>query len=57
MNRSIELVAGQRHADLLAEAARQRLVGGTRQGSGGTEPATRDRSWRLLLPWRALPAR
>ena len=57
MYRSIELVAGQRHAALLAEAARQRLVEGERQGSGGTEPGAPGRSWRLLLPWRPLTAR
>lgn len=57
MYRSNELVAGHRHADLLAEAARQRLVEGIRQGAGGTEPAARDRSWRLLLAGRLIPAR
>ena len=57
MYRSNELVAGQRHADLLAEAARQRLVEGTRQGSGGTEPAARDRSWRLSFAGWLIPAR
>jgi hypothetical protein len=57
MYRSTALVAGQRHADLLAEAARQRLAGEMRQGSAETEPAERDRSWRLLLAGRLLAAR
>jgi hypothetical protein len=49
------LVAGNRHADLLAEAASRRLAEGNRQ-VGVTvqpiEPAARDRSRRLSLPWR-----
>lgn len=57
MYRSNELVAGQRHAALLAEAAKQRLVDGTWQGAGRTEPSARDRSWRLSIPGRLLPAR
>ncbi len=57
MYRSIELVAGHRHADLLAEVARQRLVEESRQGSGRTQPAARDRAWRFVLPGRPLATR
>ena len=57
MYRSIELVAGERHAVLLAEAASQRLVEEKRQRTGGPKPAARARSWRLLLAGRLLPAR
>lgn len=56
MYRSNELVAGQRHAALLAEAAKQRLVEGKWHGAGEIEPTARNRSWRLF-PGRLLPAR
>ena len=57
MYRSLELVAGQRHAHLLAEAAQQRLATEKRLVAGEAEPAGRDRPRRLLLPWGPLPAR
>jgi hypothetical protein len=57
MNRSLELVAGQRHANLLVEAAQQRLAAEKRLVVAGTEPTGRDRSRRLLLRRGPLPAR
>jgi hypothetical protein len=57
MDRSHELVAGQRHAHLLAEAAQQRFAAEKRPVAGETEPAGRRRARRLLLRWGPIPAR
>lgn len=57
MNWSHVIVAEHRHADLLVEAANHRLVGGNRQVAGERQPASREPSRRLFLPWRPAAAR
>lgn len=56
MNRSLELVAGQRHAELLAESARQRLSEGKGQVAGVTASVGHQRPRRLVL-WSPLAVR
>jgi hypothetical protein len=56
MDRSLELVAGQRHAELLAESARRRLSEGKAQATRETATVGHRPPRRLVL-WSPLAAR